>query len=172
MKNLLIALCCMFATTAASGQHQAITQFVGKYSDGKDVQHFSIGGNLLNFMTERTDEQGTRKLRTQLRQLTLISIPDPAAVAADDLHALRQSLYANDYEELIKVRDGKELVHIFLLENKQKVIEQLVLLVESEESVTLITLSGELYFDDIRHLHIDGPAGDSLQEHWPAEKRP
>lgn len=163
MKYLLLSALCLSLSFSIVAQDQIVDNFVNKYKELEAVTHISLTGDLLKMVSEAADEEGERKLVSQLEAIRIISIEDVTAVDANDLSALKQAFQANDYEELIRVRDGKDLVHIYLVENKDNVIEQLVILVQEPEEFTIVSLSGEMYYEDLKHLDLDGNAGEMLQ---------
>lgn len=155
---LLCAFTLSLAFTAAA-QSNAINSFVEKYSNTDAVTTLNLSGNLLNMIIEENDEDGDKNFMSRLDALRIISIEDRSAVDANDISALRQGIQANNYEELIRVRDGKDLVHIYLLENKDQVIEELIILVEEPEEFTLVSLSGAMRYEDLKNLDIDDAGG-------------
>lgn len=163
MKYLLLSALCLSLSVQAFAQERIVENFVDKYQKLESVTHLTISGDLLKMVSDAADEEGERKMISELESIRIISIDDVSAVDADDLSALKQAFQANEYEELIRVRDGKELVHIYLVENKDEVIEKLVILVQEPEEFTIVSLSGELYYEDLKNLDIDGDAGEMLQ---------
>ena len=93
-----------------SAQNNIINSFVDKYKDLDNVTHVNISGGLLDIISKATDENGERTFLSKLNTLRVLSVPNRAAIKAADLTALRQGIQANNYEELIKIRDGKDLV--------------------------------------------------------------
>lgn len=159
---LLLALGFCLGTTVHAQQH-VINNFVDKYKDLDEVTHLNLSGNLLNLISEAKDEDGNRRFISQLEAIRVISINNLDDVDSDDISALRQGIQANNYEELIRVRDGKELVHVYLQEDKDQVIQELIVLVQEPEEFTLVSLSGEMYYEDLKELDLDGGAGKALE---------
>lgn len=163
MKYLLLSVFCLSLSLQTFGQDRIVNNFVDKYSDLDAVTHLTLTGNLLKMVTNGDDEEGDRDLISELESIRIISIDDLTAIDASDLSALKQAFQANDYEELIRIRDGKDLVHIYLVENGDNVIEQLVILVQEPEEFTIVSLSGTMYYDDLKNIDLDGDAGEMLQ---------
>ena len=135
-------LCALFLSTsiALTAQSRIIDNFIDKYSDIETVTHVNLTGNLLNFLIQDNDEDGERSFMSRLDALRVISFDNLSDVRADDVSALKQGIQANNYEELVRVRDGKDLVHVYLSENKDKVIEELIILVQEPEEFTLVSI--------------------------------
>ncbi len=163
MKYLLLSALCLSLSLQTFAQDRIVNNFVDKYSDLDAVTHLTLTGNLLKMVTNGDDEDGDRDLISELESIRIISIDDLTAIDASDLSALKQAFQANDYEELIRIRDGKDLIHIYLVENRDKVIEQLVILVQEPEEFTIVSLSGTMYYDDLKNIDLDGDAGEMLQ---------
>lgn len=157
---MLFAL--LLSSFLLSAQNNVINSFVDKYKGGENVTHVNISGGLLDIISKATDENGERTFLSKLNNLRVLSVPNRAAIDVADLTALRQGIQANNYEELIRIRDGKDLVYIYLHENKNQVIEELIILVEDPEEVTLVSLSGLMYYSDLQKLELDGEAGEAL----------
>ena len=163
MRYFLLCAFTLSLAFAVNAQSNVIDNFIEKYRNTEAVTHFNLSGNLLNVIMENADEEGERNFMSRLDALRVITIEDRSAVAEDDLSALRQGIQANNYEELIRVRDGKDLVYIYMLENRDKVIEELVILVEEPEEVTVVSLSGAMHYEDLKNLDIDGDPGEALE---------
>ncbi|MEL7221335.1 MAG: DUF4252 domain-containing protein [Bacteroidota bacterium] len=157
MKNLFALLICLSIVSLSIAQNSCINHFVDKYSGLEDATHLNISGNLLSFMKDDND------LRTTLTSLEVLSLKEPQ-VRATDIQTLHQGIISNNYEELIRVRDGKDLIHVFLTEKKSGVIDQLIVLVEGSESFTLLSLSGEIHYDDLKEMNFDGDTGLTLSK--------
>ena len=163
MKNLLmIALSFAFSIQLAA-QNPVINNFVDKYQHLENVTHVNLTGDLVNLISKVKDENGDRKFVSTLDAIRVISIEDISAVSTNDISSLIQGIQANDYEELVRVRDGKDLVQIYLQEDKDQVITDLIIMVQEPEEFTLVSLSGQLYYDDLRKIEIDGEAGEMLE---------
>ena len=171
MKPLTMLLALFLSTFLLSAQNNVINSFVDKYKGGENVTHLNISGGLLDFISKATDENGERTFLSKLNTLRVLSIPNRSSIDAADLTALRQGIQANNYEELIRIRDGKDLVYIYLHENKNQVIEELIILVEDPEEVTLVSLSGLMYYEDLQKLELDGEAGEALHR-LPGKEEP
>jgi hypothetical protein len=109
------------------------------------------------------DEDQDKSFRTTLSHFEVLSVNEPG-VRGKDIQALRQGIQSNNYEELIRVRDGKDLIHVFLTEKEPGIINQLIILVEGTEKFTLVSLSGEIRYEDLREMNFDGEAGDALEK--------
>lgn len=171
MKPLMMLIALSLSTLTLSAQNNVINSFIDKYKGAENVTHVNISGGLLDFISKATDEDGERTFLSKLNNLRVLSVPNRSDITASDLTALRQSIQANSYEELIRIRDGKDLVYIYLHENKDEVIEELIVLVEDPEEVTLVSLSGLMYYQDLQKLELDGEAGEALNR-LPSKEEP
>ncbi|MEL6655707.1 MAG: DUF4252 domain-containing protein [Bacteroidota bacterium] len=163
MRHFLLCALFLSTTVALTAQSRIIDNFIEKYRGVESVTHVNLSGNLLNFIIEESDEDGEHNFMSRLDALRVISFEDASAVNADDVSALKQGIQANDYEELVRVRDGKELVQIYLSENKDKVIEELIILVQEPEEFTLVSLTGALRYEDLQKLELDDDADEALE---------
>lgn len=150
------------ATFFLQAQTTAIDAFVDKYRGLEDATHINMSGGLLNWINEAKTEEGQKTFRSKIESLRIFSVDQVSAIDADDVNTLRQTIYANGYEELIRIRDGKDLVHICIRENRN-VIEELVILVDNVDDFTIVSLAGEIYYDDLKEINLDGEAGEALR---------
>lgn len=167
MKNSIVLFLLTSLATLSFAQNSCINHFVDKYKGLEESSHLTIGGNLLSFMTN--DEDTGDNFRTKLSNLEVLTINDRSQLKAGDISALHQGIEANNYEELIRIRDGKDWIQVFLTEKDPGTINQLIVLVEAPEKFTIVSLSGEIHYEDLSQINIDGEAGNALN-HLPATR--
>jgi len=158
---LILVLC--LGTSLLAQRQDPIEQFYKKYRQVENATHMNVGGLLLDLATTFTKEEDAKQLLARVRRLRVLTVPGRELVAAEDLLSLRQSVLGNGFEELIMVRDGESLVNVYLQENDEAIIEQVFILVEEPQEVTLVSLFGKLRYEDLQHLDLGGPGGDALQ---------
>jgi hypothetical protein len=164
MKHLIVSclILCFGTSLLAQGQ-DPIQSFYKKYRKVEDATHLNIGGLLLDIATTFSEEEDAKALLARVHRLRVLTVPGADVVATEDLLSLRQQVLGSGFEELIMVRDGDSLVNIYLQENEEAIIEQLFIMVEGADEVTLVNLSGSLRYEDLRHLDLGGPGGAALQ---------
>lgn len=164
MKKHLFLLPAFFlaAMFNLSAQNDAITRFFEKYVDDERFTVVYVSPKMFQLVSKiETDDEDWNKVREVvkdlggLRVLAADSIEDGLKYYKDAL----SKVPANEYEELLTVRDGKENVRIWV-KDTGNIIEELLLLVGSPDQFVLLSFTGKIDLDKIselsKTLDIDG----------------
>ena len=164
MKKHLFLLPAFFlaAMFNLSAQNDAITRFFEKYVDDERFTVVYVSPKMFQLVSKiETDDEEWNKVREVvkdlggLRVLAADSIEDGLKYYKDAL----SKVPANEYEELLTVRDGKENVRIWV-KDTGNIIEELLLLVGSPDQFVLLSFTGKIDLDKIselsKTLDIDG----------------
>jgi Domain of unknown function (DUF4252) len=148
----------------ASAQGDAIMRFFNQYAEDERFTVVYVAPKLFSMVSKiETDDEDWNNIREivkdlgGLRVLTADSIADGLALYKSAL----SKIPAAEYAELLTVRDGKENVRIWTKDtNDGSIIEELLLLVGSPDSFTLLSFTGKINLDKIsqlsKTLDIDG----------------
>lgn len=164
MKNtfLLIILAC--TTYMAIGQGDPIRHFYNKHKSVANATHINIGGILLDIATKYTDEEESKALLARINRLRILTVPNESkAISDSELLSLRQSVLSDDFEELVMVRNKGSFVNVYMQEDEQDIIRQVLILVEDKEEVTMVSLLGKMRYEDLKHIDLGGEAGEALE---------
>lgn len=153
---LLLSLFLMTAATAFS-QNDAINRFFNQYMDDERFTVVFISPKMFNLVSKiSTDDEDWENFRevvgglTGLRVLTADSIDTGLTLYKEAL----SKVPANEYAELLTVRDGKENVRIWV-KDSGNVIHELLLLVGAPDEFVLLSLTGQIDLDKISELSKD-----------------
>jgi hypothetical protein len=146
----------------ASAQNDGITRFFKQYEDDERFTMVFVSPKMFQMVAKiETDDEDWNNIREivkdlgGLRVLTADSIQDGVAMYKSALARVPQ----NEYAELLTVRDGKENVR-FWIKDSGNIIEELLLLVGSENEFTMLSFVGKIDLDKIsqlsKTLDIDG----------------
>ncbi len=161
MKNFLFITIALLGFIQINAQNTVLQSFYNNHKDIEDVASFNMGGNFLKNMTMGDDKEG--KIQSTLDQLTILNIPF-AKVSSSALSNLKKAIKKDRYEELITYRNGKENIHVYIKEKKDYIEELLVMVENTSEDLLLVNLSGMILFEDLKHIDIDGRAGEVIRE--------
>lgn len=145
-----------------AAQNDAITRFFDKYYEDERFTVVYVSPKMFQLVSKiETDDEEWNKVREivkdlgGLRVLVADSIEDGLSFYKDALGKVP----ANEYEELLTVRDGKEHVRIWV-KDKGNIIEELLLLVGAPDEFVLLSFTGKIDLDKIselsKTLDIDG----------------
>ncbi|MBL7782905.1 MAG: DUF4252 domain-containing protein [Saprospiraceae bacterium] len=146
----------------AHAQNDGITRFFKQYEDDERFTMVYVSPKMFQMVAKiETDDEDWNNIREVvkdlggLRVLTADSIGDGVAMYKSALSRVPQ----NEYSELLTVRDGKENVR-FWIKDSGNIIEELLLLVGSEDEFTMLSFTGKIDLDKIsqlsKSLDIDG----------------
>lgn len=153
---LLLPIFLLAGIINASAQNDAITRFFNQYAEDERFTVVYVAPKLFSMVSKiETDDEDWNKVREivkdlgGLRVLTADSIGDGLAMYKSALSKVPTSEYA----ELLTVRDGTENVRIWTKDtNDGSIIEELLLLVGSPDSFTLLSFTGKINLDKISQL--------------------
>lgn len=138
----------------AQGTNDAITRFFDKYTEDERFTVVYISPKMFQMVSKiETDDEDWNKVREVikdlggLRVLTSDSITNGVALYKEALGKVP----ANEYSELLTVRDGKENVRIWT-KDSGNIINELLLLVGSPDEFVLLSFTGKIDLDKISRL--------------------
>ncbi len=160
----LLPLFFLAAQISAFAQGDAITRFFNQYAEEERFTVVYVAPKLFSMVSKiETDDEDWNNVReivkdlTGLRVLTCDSISDGLVLYKSALSKVPVAEYA----ELLTVRDGDENVRIWTKDTSNgSIIEELLLLVGSNDQFTLLSITGKINLDKIsqlsKTLDIDG----------------
>ena len=153
-KTILFLPVFLFSAFFAQAQNDAITRFFEKYMDDERFTVVYVAPKMFQLVSKiETDDEDWNKVREVvkdlggLRVLTADSISEGLSIYKDALSRVP----ANEYSELLTVRDGKENVRIWT-KDSGNIIEELLLLVGSPDEFTMLSFTGKIDLDKISTL--------------------
>ena len=144
-KQILIALC-LLCTSVGFAQNKLFD----KYADMDDVTSVYISKAMFRMMPQ-IDNFGVNlmNMKGKIESLQLVTTEKPEKMAQMKKDFL-QSITAN-HQELMRVKDGKSRVN-FYSNTQGDLIKELLMLVNDEDSFTVIQLIGNFTLKDIQEI--------------------
>jgi hypothetical protein len=152
----LLSFLLLAAHFQATAQNDAITQFFKQYAEDERFTVVYVAPKLFSMVSKiETDDADWDKMRDVVKNLTGLRVLSADSIS-DGLSLYRNALDklpASEYSELLTVRDGNENVRIWTKDSKSgSVIEELLLIVGSPDSFTLLSLTGKINLENISSL--------------------
>ncbi|MDW7692655.1 DUF4252 domain-containing protein [Flammeovirgaceae bacterium SG7u.111] len=149
---LLIMLC--FWGVKAYSQSDAISTMFSKYEDDENFTKVSVTSKMFSLFTELEPEDEDDKALLEaiskikgLKVLAADSIPNGKALYKEASAKVKKG----NFEELMSVRDGGEDM-LFMINEKDGVISELLMLVGGEKNFFILSLFGEIDLKEISKL--------------------
>jgi len=146
MKNLILALVATILSTAAFSQG-IIDRNYSTYLNDDDVTHVYVAGKMFDLASvlaagvDDEDVQELSEFASKIESFSLIKVPNRIDAKAEFKKGLAD--VANDYDELIRVRDEGNRFALFVDEQDNVVYEVVGLAIADGEFVAL-SLVGEM----------------------------
>ena len=160
MKSFFLSLICLFSLSALStAQEQSLNDFNREYSRRDGIRHFTIpgflarlAGNIALKDEERIDREAIKPLLHNMGSVSIWFTEDDGYVDHRDIAQLKENLLDENYEVLLKVRDGSDDVEV-LTWGKKDVIRRLVFFVQEDAaSFVMVNVRGYFTPQDISEL--------------------
>ncbi len=156
--GMIVTPMCVWAQSSLS-----VKDFFRKYQHDEGAEQFKLGGLVLDLAISFSDEKKDNKILKKLKRLRLLTFEDNNPVSASDYKSLMKGIHSDHYSPLIKLRQGKETVDIFVQENNN-FISEVLLIVQSQEEFILLNLEGKFRFEDLNDFDLDTKGGDHLRK--------
>lgn len=151
-KSLLIAFALIFSVSLFANDF--VSLFLDRYAEDKrPVSNVNIGKTMLNKMSENTDDEDLKNTFKELNSIRIVTTEnkkDSKYYFKKANELVKESF--SDYEEVVSVNERKSKIHI-LMKKLNDVTQELILIALDEDSkLTIITVSGKINFDSISKL--------------------
>ena len=156
---IILSVLCPFLTMA---QQNDIANFYEKYSDLENVNTLSLSGSILQFTVAEGDQK-SKEAVNKISNMRLLHMEQGNKIAKQDIYKLYKNLRKDQFEDLIKVREGSSIIDIMIQEEKD-VITNVLLIVNGIEDFIMISLEGRLDLNDLQHLDFDVEGGNHFKK--------
>lgn len=137
-------------------QSSSIQSFFDAHKDNDDYTLIEVTGNLFKLTRGNNKPQG----KTRIDGFQLLSAPKGSdGISKLDVKGFTSRIMKQSFEDLIVVRDADTRFN-FMAKESGGIISELVMIADSEESITVMSLFGRIPTEELRNLHdevdIDG----------------
>jgi hypothetical protein len=167
MKNLLILFSLVCFSTSIFAQ-QSLHKFYNKYKNEEDVTSVKVQGWMIKSILAFTEDFEGEELAKKVTKLSVLVIENRNPVSAKDLTNLIAEVKADDFEDLMTIREGTTNVRFMIKENGKKIKNLLVLISDVDEFV-MISLECNLLWDDLQNIDFKNIEGGEYIEKLPVK---
>ena len=162
MKTLLMSCCMLLATGLVSAQDKSIREFCNNFQGSAEETSIHVGsammklGNLLVKFADKDDDdvKMTARVMKHVKNLRIYHYEnlDSIALQRNDLFALKRNLMSKDrFDMLMEMRENNNQIQL-LNRGRSDELGDLVMLVQGDREITVISLHTTLKMDDVNNL--------------------
>lgn len=154
MKQIIILFSIIFIAFTSNAQNNAIDKFFSKYQDDEDFTHVTITARMFGlFANLDAEEQEDKELLDAISRVKGLKIlaKDDAENGNELYKEAFELIPANDYDELMSIRD-KDNNMKFLIKEKDGIITELLMVIGGDDEFLLLSLVGDIDLKQISKL--------------------
>lgn len=153
MRSIFLVLFTLFLATSAFA-NDFITRFLKECVETeRPVSNVNIGETMLNKMASNTSDE---ELKTTFRDLNSIRIITTENKADSKYYFEKaKEMAANeftDYKEVVSVNERGSKIHILMKKTDEKTQDIILMALDDDSKLTIITVSGNIDFNSISKL--------------------
>jgi hypothetical protein len=147
---LFIALCINFI---AQAQNRSIDEMFKKYSERDGFTVVTISSRMLSiFAGNGSEATGAEDIMRSLKSIRILSVEDSLLNKSLNFYTeLTRKLDLSVYEELLMVKEGRDITKILIRQNGER-ISELLLITGGPDGNSLIFIEGDLNLKNISDL--------------------
>lgn len=153
MKSLILSITAVFLSMVVQAQSNPVDAMFEKYSEKEGFTVVSISSRMLSmFASQDADNKENENLFARLKSIKILSVED--SLLNKDLNfytELSKKLDLSVYEELMIVKEGKDITR-FLIQQKGEVITELLVITGGPSGNSLISIRGNLDLKSISNI--------------------
>ncbi len=160
MKKLLIFIAFIAISQAVMAQTASLDRFIRKHKKTAtgDKIDMTLPGFLVRFgsrFIDKNDLDGVdiRKISRKIEELRIVSFEKAALIQHADFQQLMTDVKAENFEELMNIREkGGDRAHILIRERKGFIEDILIIVAESDGEFVLVNLAGKFRMEDVNKM--------------------
>lgn len=158
MKNILIALSFIIATTSLYGQN-ALELTFKKYKNNEEVTSLTFDDKIMTYLKNKDQEW-----KTSIDKVEILLFQPEEDFSASDIHKIEEALNSDAYELLVnaKSKDGK--AKIYGLPNGDDSLHALYAQVYSEMANIYFMLKGDIYYEELGEMGLNFQGADVFKQ--------
>ena len=149
-----LLMICMLSINMAYAQNNTFKSLFEKYENEDDVTIISISKAMFNMMSGNSINTGNVDLQNIAPKIEslLIITSDKSAMKEKMALEFKSVIDKNkDYEELMRIREGKSNV-IFNAKKKGNIVNELIMFVNDENEFVAIQILGNFTLEEIQQI--------------------
>lgn len=152
----ILLMICLLGSSLIHAQNSTFENLFDKYENEDDVTVVSISKAMFRMMPGNINT-GNVDIKNIIPKIeSMLIITSDKTKMKEKMHSEFKSLINKnkDYEELMRVKDGKSNI-TFNAKKKGDIISELVMLINDEEDFVAIQILGNFTLDDIQEIAKD-----------------
>jgi hypothetical protein len=143
MKNILILLMMIFATTSLFAQSESFETLKNKFKGEPNVVHVSTSGLLARAVLVMAGERDFKNSIKHIRRINLVKVPKESFENAEvSVNGFRNILQKDSFVELTTIKDHGDDVSLYLQQAKKKKHNRYFILIDDDHEVVGIEIKG------------------------------
>ncbi|MFO0268612.1 MAG: DUF4252 domain-containing protein [Cyclobacteriaceae bacterium] len=163
MKKIVIGMMLLALSVAAQAQGDAIAKFFNKYQNDESFTQVTVSSKMFNLFTnmdvEKPEDKEVLDAISKLKGLKVL-VKEEARNARELYKEAYSMIPANQYEELMFMRDKDKDMKFYIRETSPGKISELVRIMGGNEEFMIMSIFGEIDLKQIskigRKMDIDG----------------
>lgn len=151
MKYLMLTCIMLMLSISGFSQVDAIAKYFSKYQEDTDFTVVYISPKMFEMISKLAEEEIEPEVQAIIRDLKGLRVLTTEKNPMRYYNEVTETLNLKSYEELMTIRDGNSNVR-FLIKSKNDLVEELLLLVGSEEEFVMISFVGKIDLEKISRL--------------------
>jgi hypothetical protein len=153
MKKLIISITFCWLAIAIHAQSNPIDEMFNKYSEKEGFTVVTISGKMFSMFANLDEEKNDAdNVITKLKSIRILSVEDTLLnVNLNFYTELSKKLDLSVYEDLMLVKEGKDITR-FLIRQNGNIISELLIVIGGPSGNSLISIKGDLNLKNISEL--------------------
>ncbi len=162
MKKLTIILFALLIPFVGMAQEEdAISKFLGKYVNDEDFSTVYITKRMFRLIAQIANDPDEKEFEETINKIESFCILSTEKRKGRELYKeITGKLPMKEYEELMIIREGKDVTKFLIKETKQGKIIELLMLSGLENKFSILSMTGEINLEQIsklsKKMEIDG----------------
>jgi Domain of unknown function (DUF4252) len=158
MKKIIIICLTLIINQLAFAQTEAIDRFVRQYKRGaKEKMDITLPGFIVRFGLNFVDEDDlegidVKRIGRKISELRVVTVEKEWDGQKPDFQKFLNDVRAENFEELLTVRDKGEHVNIMVREKGDFIRDFLIVVDDNDNELVLVSISGKFTMDDINKV--------------------
>jgi len=153
MKKTFFFIAAILITAVIKAQTNPVDDIFNRYSEKEGFTSVYISGRMLSMLAGlETKEGNPDNILRRIKSIRILTENDSLAIPKVDLYIeLSKKLDMSVYEELMVVKEGREVTKFLILE-KDNIISELLVISGGDDGNALISIRGDLNLKEIAQL--------------------
>lgn len=161
----------LIITTLSFGQTRALNKFINHHKTADNALAISVPGWMLDIVgysarvLDEDDEEAREilALTDNISKVRVLIVEENTKISSDDINHLINGLKRDKFEELITVRSEEANIRL-LIKERRNIIKNITAVIEDDDQLILMTLSGRFDLDELKEMDIWKEAQEDMMD--------